>query len=325
MTARPGASDLFVHVEMQGNLLALKSPFKVSRLTEEPPKRGAITTFTRQSRVRLLRKMARLEPTRVVFVTLTYPARYPDAMTAKGHLRALFERIRRRYAQSSAIWRLEYQERGAPHFHILFFDLPYLPFALLRQWWSEIIRAYVDASLPRVRIEKIRSKQGAMYYAAKYCAKMATTEDQSFFINSTYLHAGRWWGVFNHHHLPYADRYYIITEQITEYGFRYARRYLEMLSPSKYPHELRGRVVFTDGKINHLKCLLRLLRPDMAKSNARPLERWSHQSGRGGRSSDTLFEAAPHVRVSRISVLPGAGVVRGRGRGGYAGNNLLAR
>src|SRR5690554_2824154 len=128
-----------IHLEGQGNLLAVATSYKHVYRPTVGGKRGAVTEFSAGSRRRLLRLIARLEKTRTTFITLTYPAEFPDPRTAKEHLRALFERIRRRVPEASGIWRLELQERGAPHFHLLMFNLPYISFETLRSWWQEII------------------------------------------------------------------------------------------------------------------------------------------------------------------------------------------
>lgn len=50
--------------------------------------------------------------------TFTYPAEFPtDQGTVKRHLNTLVQRLIR--AGFHGFWRLEWQERGAPHFHIL--------------------------------------------------------------------------------------------------------------------------------------------------------------------------------------------------------------
>ena len=75
-----------VAIEAQGCLVAI-----ANRNGNPPPvqtTRGAVTSFSAASRLRLMRKLARLEAVGAVFMTLTYPARYPDADRAKeiyGH------------------------------------------------------------------------------------------------------------------------------------------------------------------------------------------------------------------------------------------------
>jgi hypothetical protein len=290
----------FAHIEGQGKLLALKGSFS-SLAKNGGGKRGLVTEFSPQSRLRLLRKMARIAPSRAVFVTLTYPERYPSTARAKMHLRALLERIRRRYPQSSAFWRLEYQERGAPHFHLLFFELPFIPFATLRQWWAEIVSAYVDGYLPRVRIEKIRSHRGAMYYTAKYVAKMSEEGSVSaFFILDAYLHAGRWWGIFNKYSLPYADSIYMEIEQFTPASFWRAKGYLEQFNPTLYPNKHRGKVIFVDGAINHIKILYSILRTDGRQTFIRPLDTDKRQTYGYQDVQALALSPETHLRTYRI-------------------------
>jgi hypothetical protein len=69
-------------------------------------------------------------------VTLTYPRSWPrDPATWKKDLDTFGKRLRRRYPTLSAVWRMEFQGRGAPHFHlILFLPRP------LRPPWSGLRR-----------------------------------------------------------------------------------------------------------------------------------------------------------------------------------------
>lgn len=145
-----------------------------------------------------------------IFVTLTFGEDYPDAQTAKNNLRAFFERVRRAFPQMgvSAIWRMEFQERGAPHFHIIFFNLPFIKKEKIQAVWGEI----VDLDRPFTRIEQIKSHKGVMSYVSKYVAKLQDGGNSGF--NSlTYLHAyrakygeniGRVWGKFEAANLPFA-------------------------------------------------------------------------------------------------------------------------
>lgn len=270
--------ELFAHIEAQGNLIAIKASFSALGKAGGA-RRSLVTEFSANSRRRMLRKLARIAPERVVFVTLTYPERYPDARKAKEHLRAFFERIRRRYPKASGIWRLEYQERGAPHFHILFCELPFVPFSELRRWWSEIIKEFVDGHLPRVRIEQIKSRRGAFYYCAKYCAKMAGDGFSPLSLSSTHICTpGRFWGVFNRNHLPYAERFYAIVEVLTPVGFSHCKLVLNSLSPEEYPNKYRGKVCFTPDSEKLFRLLIDLLKPDMRQTFYDRYSRWTHEN-----------------------------------------------
>jgi hypothetical protein len=268
----------FAHIEAQGNLVAIKGSFSALGKVGGG-RRGLVNTFTPASRRRMLRKVARIAPQRVVFITLTYPKRYPDPRRAKDHLRAFFERIRRRFPTASGIWRLELQERGAPHFHLLMCELPFIPFAELRRWWTEIIREFVDGHLPRVRIEQIRSRQGAFYYVSKYCAKLAGEGEALLSLSSTHICTpGRWWGVFNRNHLPYAERLYAIVEIMTPVGFRDCKALLNTFSPEEYPNLYRGKVIFAPDSLKLFRVLIDLLKPDMRKTFYNRYSRWTHEN-----------------------------------------------
>lgn len=190
-----------------------------------------------------MRKTARLRATKATFLTLTYPSRFPSSSEAKSALRALFERIRRRWPQASGIWRLEYQQRGAPHFHVIFFGLPFIPHKTIRSWWAEIISDYVDETLPFVRIEFVRSRRGIMHYVSKYVAK---TTDEGLFNSLAYPHVGRWWGVFNKDHLPYAVRVFVVLSGVTWDGLDRAKDLMRWEWSGISRYRGKGACLFTD-------------------------------------------------------------------------------
>jgi len=207
----PAQHHKTVTVRFQGKFVEAK----ITSLNDQKYRRGkraTISRFSSASRVRLFDLFHRLEiPNKPIFVTLTYGEGFPYVARAKLHLRAFMERIRRKYKRKkvSGIWRLEFQERGAPHFHIIFFNLPFIPKRVLQAMWGEII----GQDRPFTRIEAIHSHKGLMAYVSKYIAKLPDGENSGF--NSvTYLHAyiemfddltGRHWGVFERASLPLAE------------------------------------------------------------------------------------------------------------------------
>jgi len=149
--------------------------------------RGAITQFSRASRKRMLELLSRLDPSRAgfpCFVTLTYPDREgpPTHDETERDRQCFFKRMKRRFPLCSGLWRREFQPRksGAqcgeiyPHYHLLVFNLPFLPHAMLNEVWRSVIGhdGYV-----RTEIEAVHSWQGAFFYAAKYMAKTDPTTD----------------------------------------------------------------------------------------------------------------------------------------------------
>lgn len=80
--------------------------------------RGAIRGFTHQSRRRLNHLIRNTHDLWDGFLTLTYPAEFPkDGREVKRQLNVFCSWLRRR--KVAYVWIMEFQERGAPHFHFL--------------------------------------------------------------------------------------------------------------------------------------------------------------------------------------------------------------
>lgn len=294
-----------LHLEVQGGLVAVKREFKPVEKLTRGGNRGLITAFSLASRKRLLRKTARIGAGRAVFMTLTYPARFPTAKIAKTHLRALLERIRRRYPRSSAVWRLEYQKRGAPHFHLLFYNLPFLPFWTLKHWWADIVADYVDGPMPRVHLKFLTDTRSVQNYVSKYVAKAEKNgPDPCFFINGSYLHAdnlpGRFWGLFNHHLIPFAPQVWVTLEQVTDTALHHILARLKEewdgIDPA-WPH---GVAVFSNyAYLAWLDCLV-LARQDMPLAHSEILVR-SKKHVRGSQTPMVdLTQDKPRDRVHLV-------------------------
>jgi len=210
-----------ITLKAQGRLL------KVSAETDEERTGGGIrnkvSAFSRASRLRLLSKMHTIKPVRnfhATFITLTYGQSFPDPTTAKRHLDNFLKRLRRRWLYASGFWRFEFQRRGAPHFHLVLFGLPFLPKETLAGWWFSTIGVQFsdtssgEARAPFTRIEAIKSHAQAARYVSKYVAKCddsgfnfpAYLTDEGEFIHPVTGEItetiGRWWGVFNAIWLP---------------------------------------------------------------------------------------------------------------------------
>lgn len=177
----------------------------------ERPKRGKITEFSEKSRSRLAsaaHDLQALGEEARMMVTLTYPGDWqtvaPDGVTCKKHFKALEMRLRRYFkgVEWHALWFLEFQVRGAPHFHLILWgdDLKAQDITALREKvassWSDI----VDHPNPTERekhvkagtsVEWMRSKHFG--YASKYATKM-----QQKLIPDEFTSVGRFWGFWNY-------------------------------------------------------------------------------------------------------------------------------
>jgi len=212
-------------------------------------KRRNIKKFTRASRKRFLDTIARLNirrNTKLVMITVTYGENFPDEMTAKENLWALTTWIKRENPRAAMFWRLEPQERGAPHFHLLAFGLKFIPHDTLGERWRDIIGIEQSANFyhagstfikdvqseypegiindfPQTNIERIKGKRAAMNYVAKYCAKLAPSDDERSeshcFNDVAYLDTtqecqplqettvGRFWGIIGRKFLPFGQKH----------------------------------------------------------------------------------------------------------------------
>jgi len=159
-------------------------------------KRGKIGGFSPKSRGRLISLCAQLNRNAMaLFLTLTWPGVWnPNPETWKDCLDTFLKRLHRAYVECSGIWKLEPQERGAPHYHLLLFGVDFIPHSILAQWWFEIVGSGDERHLQAgIRIEAVRSREGVMHYASKlYMGKEI----------AGFHGVGRFWGVFNRMKLP---------------------------------------------------------------------------------------------------------------------------
>jgi len=190
-------------------------------------KRGKITSFSNASRRRLLHLFARLDvrKAKAVFLTLTFHE-IPTAAHAKKVFKRFTERLRRHFPKMAFIWRLERQKRGSIHYHLIMFNFPFVPQAIIQKWWESCTLE----DMSRVYIEFIHGKRKVFNYISKYCAK-PTEQVFSSLESSAYQHDerseseliefkkqlndaantpqiegdGRIWGIFQNWALPYAQ------------------------------------------------------------------------------------------------------------------------
>ena len=168
-------------------------------------KRGKIRSFSRRSRIRLMKVLSKLDRSKMpYFITLTYPSSFPSAKVAKGDLKAWLKRLMRLSPQAGVVWKMEFQERGAPHFHLLVWGLPAWSGKALerfRCWvsrsWYEVVGSADEKHLKAgTNVQRIRSWRGVMFYASKYMGKeVEVIGDEE---------PGRFWGVVNARALPWS-------------------------------------------------------------------------------------------------------------------------
>lgn len=196
-------------------------------------KRSVIKGFSRNSRRRLMYKIAgiRRDAELPCFVTITYPNEFPTLPRAKRDLKVFLQRLKYKFPNSSGIWKLEPQERGAPHYHCLVWGVkegPLLDFVAYS--WYEIAgnndRNHLKfhlGLLPKSKpcVSKVRSWRGVWAYASKYLGK--TFEVAGWNEQWT----GRYWGTWGK--LPEGELVeYKIPDKLAITSMRYQRRFAKL-------------------------------------------------------------------------------------------------
>lgn len=136
----------------------------------------------------------------------------------------------------SAMWRKEWQGRGAIHFHLICFNMPYWKQAAIQKCWEEC----TGESTSIVYVKLLRNKRQAMYYVSKYIAKEPETDGQASldnvpYPNDTQEHStGRHWGYIQAKRLPYAKivRVVLLDTNVADY-LRFAMRSLARFRTAK--------------------------------------------------------------------------------------------
>lgn len=177
-----------------------------------PPKRGKIDGFGVGPRRRLRDRLhAMKRDTEGVFLTLTYHESDPTPERAKRDLDVFWKRLRQRYEGEhvlpiSSIWKMEPQERGVPHFHLIVYGLSFIPAQTVSRLWHEVTEEESEKHRKAgVDVESAVNEDGKLQaYMAKY---MAETYDgwPGAEPGDPWAEMGRWWGCLGRDHLPVAE------------------------------------------------------------------------------------------------------------------------
>lgn len=110
-------------VETYADLVKVRRVCKVQSAQVGGGARGKCSGFSAASRRRLMQLMCmwNLDEVHLSFVTLTYPGAYASDWTVWKRDLDVFLRWLKRNVTSAVgcVWRVEFQKRGAPHFHLL--------------------------------------------------------------------------------------------------------------------------------------------------------------------------------------------------------------
>jgi len=169
-----------------------------SRQEKRAPKikRGQVKTLSKQS---LSKAVFVVSETFIIFtsvVTVTYGKNVPtDGKAVKKHLHNFLQKIRYHFGSFEYLWWLEFQRRGAPHFHILLtLEANKENRYLLAELWVKATNEYKTPEMLRVHrhkktFETIRKGDNAKRYLTWYTGKQRQKR-----VPKNYVNVGRFWG-----------------------------------------------------------------------------------------------------------------------------------
>lgn len=157
----------------------------------ECPKRGNVTKLSSKSIKKLAFYAQNTDVKFVSFVTLTYPGVFPGSgVECKAHLNTFMSWLRSRYKGVNYLWFMEFQQRGAPHFHVMTdCDLVNIKSEISERWYRAVGSGDERHLRAGTNTQRIRKEDGCARYVAKYAAKQYQKEVPSKFSDS-----GRFWG-----------------------------------------------------------------------------------------------------------------------------------
>lgn len=198
--------------------------YDVTEKEDDEPTRGTITEWSRKSRARMVRTIAELdmstwgtEPGTFALITLTLPDKWAQITPTGKHFRALLrtmrERLRRGPKITRAIWKLEFQERGAPHWHALMKVPGMVGNSTFEDWlrsaWAEVVDA--PGSIERKKHEAhgadvtlagtwCSTPRGVSVYFLKHSAKTTDGKEYQHTVPRQWraegAGPGRFWGMW---------------------------------------------------------------------------------------------------------------------------------
>ncbi len=162
---------------------------------------------------------------------MTYPLEFPaDPETYKKHLDAFGKRCLREFPHGAFHWKLEFQDRDAPHFHPIFWNLASDRESLVsfRQWlataWFETAGTGDHKHLlAGTQADAIHSRFGILRYVSGYQSKTDQTRPG--------WKVGRYWGIVGRANVPYGKAGTLeLSNAESLLLWRTARRYMKAVN-----------------------------------------------------------------------------------------------
>lgn len=235
-------------LEQQGSVIQIKEKTACGDGREPVvSKRGAVTRFSSKSRKRLCELFNRMTfvNRKTIFITLTFHS-IPTHEDARQAFKRFLERLRYKNKNVCLVWRKELQARGAIHYHMLAWNLPFYPQKDLQDVWTECTGE--NRSIADIRM--VKSKKHAMMYVSKYLGKVNEVDETSSLDTVPYPQneqkpsTGRWWGYFRKPLLPMAQCRKISVKNIA--GLFYLKFTMKSLSFGRCASRTLSGMLFHD-------------------------------------------------------------------------------
>lgn len=237
---------LLWNLEVQGDFVALGSKEK-QPVGGIGAKRGSINSFSRASRLRQLKLVARIDWSRAtdgLFISLTYPTgkEIQSARARNIHLHR-FRMYMENYLgrEIPLLWRVEWEPRKsgpnagtwAAHIHIITFTGKFIHHRIVRHWWRTILQHRGDLSTD---IDALNGKKKFGIYVAKYTAKPppASSLDYAAYPKTE----GRHWGTLRRKKIPLCRR--VMFREITPRMVMHLQQFASALLDDYRPQYDRG-------------------------------------------------------------------------------------
>lgn len=240
------SAPLRLRVAHGGSLAELKGT-GFSPLPDDSGRRGVCLDFTSASRRRLLRWHAGLDRRAIqwkpVFITLTYPGDFEDSPTRwKKDLDTFCQSLTTCFPDAFLLWRMEYQSRGAPHFHLMVYNVQWLVLEDWRAEWQGIVGNWpAGATTQGFDIRRCKHWGQSEKYLAKYLAKKGEGPTLA-----NRRPAGRHWGVRGRRNVPTE----IEEVELCPNAFQAIRRVTRSISARTWQGNRRPRTRYQGGWVN---------------------------------------------------------------------------
>ena len=248
----------------------------LKNMTAKPPKRGKIIGMSKRSRLRLARLILNNAGKFKYFFTVTYRKNNRSCMLSKKHINHFLTRFRKAVGSGVGyVWVLEFQKRGAVHFHMWledvkveeFFEWQKIEvrkniqirfkesiedlnrFKYLTYLWLSVTKQLDDMKAMKAStdLKVIYSHGFSLWYATKYLLKKYQKVYEGNINESTGevdLWVGRYWGASRSVKI---EKIYVSTNPETIRLFR--NWYRKIIKKRKH---FRIRLILSDEEANRL-------------------------------------------------------------------------